>query len=31
MTPLPVWIGALIAGFVGGYIMPYLFKDVRFK
>lgn len=29
--PVPLWISAVVAGFAGGYLMPYLFKDIRFK
>ena len=30
---LPVWfcVSAAIAGFAGGYAMPYLWKDVKFQ
>lgn len=30
-TPLPLWISAALAGFGGGYAMPYLFKDIKFR
>ncbi len=29
--PVPFWISAVIAGFAGGYAMPYLWKDVKFQ
>jgi hypothetical protein len=29
--PVPFWVSAVLAGFVGGYAMPYLFKDIKFK
>lgn len=28
---VPVWLGALIAGFGGGALQPYLFKDLRYR
>jgi hypothetical protein len=28
---LPVWLAALIAGFGGGVLQPYLFKDLRYR
>ncbi len=28
---IPVWIAALIAGFGGGVLQPYLFKDLRYR
>ncbi|MBL4756729.1 MAG: hypothetical protein JKY32_03540 [Rhizobiales bacterium] len=27
---LPLWINAVIAGFIGGAIQPYLFKDLKY-
>lgn len=27
----PLWLGAAIAGFVGGALQPYLFKDLRYR
>ncbi len=27
----PLWISAILAGFAGGYAMPYLFRDVKFR
>jgi hypothetical protein len=27
----PVWLAALIAGFGGGVLQPYLFKDLRYR
>jgi hypothetical protein len=27
----PLWLAALIAGFVGGAMQPYLFKDLRYR
>ena len=30
-TWLPVWLAAIVAGFAGGYAMPYLFRDVKFQ
>lgn len=27
----PLWSAALIAGFVGGALQPYLFKDLRYR
>ncbi len=26
-----LWIAALIAGFIGGALQPYLFKDLRYR
>jgi hypothetical protein len=31
MAGLPVWLAALIAGFGGGMLQPYLFKDLRYR
>ena len=28
---VPVWLAALIAGFGGGMLQPYLFKDLRYR
>jgi hypothetical protein len=28
---LPVWLAALIAGFGGGLLQPYLFRDLRYR
>jgi hypothetical protein len=28
---LPVWLAALVAGFGGGALQPYLFKDLRYR
>jgi hypothetical protein len=28
---LPMWIAAMIGGFVGGALMPYLFKDLKYN
>lgn len=28
---LPLWIAALLAGFIGGGLQPYLFKDLRYR
>jgi hypothetical protein len=28
---LPVWLAAIIAGFFGGMLQPYLFKDLRYR
>jgi hypothetical protein len=28
---VPVWLAALIAGFGGGTLQPYLFKDLRYR
>jgi hypothetical protein len=28
---VPVWLAALIAGFGGGALQPYLFKDLRYR
>jgi hypothetical protein len=28
---LPVWFAALVAGFGGGVLQPYLFKDLRYR
>jgi hypothetical protein len=28
---VPVWLAALIAGFGGGVLQPYLFKDLRYR
>lgn len=30
-TPLPLWLSAAIAGCAGGYAMPYLFRDIKFR
>lgn len=27
----PVWLAALITGFGGGVLQPYLFKDLRYR
>jgi len=27
----PLWAAALIAGFAGGVMQPYLFKDLRYR
>jgi hypothetical protein len=27
---VPVWLAALTAGFAGGMLQPYLFKDLRY-
>jgi hypothetical protein len=27
----PVWLSALVAGFSGGALQPYLFKDLRYR
>ena len=29
-TPIPLWVSGVLAGFAGGYVMPYLFRDVKF-
>jgi hypothetical protein len=31
VTVVPVWVAALIAGFCGGMLQPYLFKDLRYR
>jgi Kef-type K+ transport system membrane component KefB len=31
MIGVPVWLAALIAGFGGGVLQPYLFKDLRYR
>jgi hypothetical protein len=28
---VPFWLAATIAGFAGGYAMPYLFRDIKFQ
>ncbi len=28
---LPTWLAAIIGGFVGGALMPYLFKDLKYN
>jgi hypothetical protein len=28
---VPVWLAALITGFGGGVLQPYLFKDLRYR
>ena len=28
---LPLWAAAVLAGFVGGALQPYLFKDLRYR
>lgn len=28
---LPIWLAGLIAGFGGGALQPYLFKDLRYR
>jgi hypothetical protein len=28
---VPIWLAALIAGFGGGMLQPYLFKDLRYR
>jgi hypothetical protein len=28
---VPVWLAALVAGFGGGMLQPYLFKDLRYR
>ncbi len=28
---VPVWLAALLAGFGGGMLQPYLFKDLRYR
>lgn len=28
---LPLWASALVAGFGGGALQPYLFKDLRYR
>ncbi len=30
-VPLPFWLSATFVGFLGGFAMPYLFKDVKFQ
>jgi len=30
-TPLPLWLCAAVAGGLGGFAMPYLFKDIKFS
>jgi hypothetical protein len=27
----PVWVAAIIGGFVAGALMPYLFKDLKYN
>lgn len=27
----PFWAAAILAGFVGGAVQPYLFKDLRYR
>ncbi|HXQ41006.1 MAG TPA: hypothetical protein VN821_07055 [Candidatus Udaeobacter sp.] len=27
----PLWLAALLAGFLGGALQPYLFKDLRYR
>jgi hypothetical protein len=31
MAGVPVWTAAIIAGFGGGLLQPYLFKDLSFR
>jgi hypothetical protein len=31
MAGTPLWLGAVIAGLVGGALQPYLFKDLRYR
>lgn len=31
LIALPVWAGAIIAGFVGGVLQPYLFRNLRYR
>jgi hypothetical protein len=31
MAGLPLWTAALIAGFGGGLLQPYLFKDLSYR
>jgi hypothetical protein len=28
---LPLWLAAMVAGFCGGALQPYLFKDLRYR
>lgn len=28
---LPMWVAAIIGGFVSGALMPYLFKDLKYN
>ncbi|MBO0750991.1 MAG: hypothetical protein J2P53_02700 [Bradyrhizobiaceae bacterium] len=28
---VPVWLAALVAGFGGGMLQPYLFRDLRYR
>ena len=28
---LPLWISAALAGFIGGALQPYLFKDLKYR
>jgi Na+-transporting NADH:ubiquinone oxidoreductase subunit NqrB len=28
---VPLWLAALVAGFGGGMLQPYLFKDLRYR
>jgi hypothetical protein len=28
---VPAWLAALVAGFAGGALQPYLFKDLRYR
>jgi hypothetical protein len=28
---VPVWLAAIVAGFLGGMLQPYLFKDLRYR
>jgi hypothetical protein len=28
---VPMWLAAIIGGFVGGALMPYLFKDLKYN
>jgi hypothetical protein len=28
---VPIWLAALTAGFAGGMLQPYLFKDLRYR
>lgn len=27
----PIWLAAVVAGFVGGALQPYLFKDLKYR
>ncbi len=31
LAGVPLWLAAAVAGFVGGFAQPYLFRDLKYR